>query len=225
MGADFYPRLVATITDDAISNQLVNEQAEVSLLLAAPGVIATLAFAPLVMSVFYSAAFAAAVETLRWICMGMALRVVTWPMGFIIVAKGNKRLFFLAELAWAVVSVALAWGLVARFGHFGAGVAFFGSYVFHGLMLYPIVRHLSGFRWAHAARNTVLIFLASVALVFWGAHVLPPSWAFALGIVATVSSGAYSTRALLRLVSPERVPRTLQRVLAQLRLARWSRST
>jgi hypothetical protein len=27
----------------------------------------------------------------------------------------------------------------------GAGIAFFGSYVFHGLLIYPIVSVLSGF--------------------------------------------------------------------------------
>ena len=38
------------------------------------------------------------------------LQVITWPMGFIIVAKGNQIVFFFAaELAWAVVAVSLAW--------------------------------------------------------------------------------------------------------------------
>ena len=93
MGTDFYPRLVRAANNNPQCNRLVNEQAHVSLLLAGPGVIATLTFAPLVIALFYTAKFAEAVEILRWICLGIALRVITWPMGFIIVAKNNQPIY------------------------------------------------------------------------------------------------------------------------------------
>src|SRR5690606_17004599 len=104
MGADFYPRLVAVIKSDEEGNRLVSEQAQISLLLAGPGVIATLTLAPLVLELFYSAKFAAAVDVLRWICLGIALRIITWPMGFIVVAKSRQGLFFVTELVWALVN-------------------------------------------------------------------------------------------------------------------------
>ena len=160
MGADFYPRLVGVANDNARCNRLVNEQAQVSLLLAGPGIIATLTFAPLIIALFYSAKFTEAVEILRWICLGMALRVITWPMGFIIVAKNRQLIFFGADLAWTVVNVGLAWLCVGRFGVTGAGIAFFGSYVFHGFLIYPIVRVLSGFRWSAANRKIGMLFLS-----------------------------------------------------------------
>ena len=46
MGADFYPRLVAASDDHPNCNRLVNEQAQISMLLAAPGVIATITLGP-----------------------------------------------------------------------------------------------------------------------------------------------------------------------------------
>ena len=109
MGADFYPRLTASIGNDDECNRLVNEQTLVGLLLAGPGVLATLTFAPLVVALFYSAEFGAAVGVLRWICLGATLQVITWPMGFIIVAKGRQGLFFASELAWTIVAVSFAW--------------------------------------------------------------------------------------------------------------------
>src|SRR5208337_3484581 len=48
MAADFYPRLTASAHDNAACNRLVNEQTRVGLLLAGPGVVATLTFAPVV---------------------------------------------------------------------------------------------------------------------------------------------------------------------------------
>ena len=47
MGADFFPRLTAVARDKPESNRLVNEQVEVGMLVAGPGVLAMLAFAPL----------------------------------------------------------------------------------------------------------------------------------------------------------------------------------
>jgi len=67
MGADFYPRLTASANDNPKCNRLVNEQTRVGLLLAGPGVIATMVFAPLVVALLYSAKFGAAVGIQRWV--------------------------------------------------------------------------------------------------------------------------------------------------------------
>lgn len=213
MGADFYPRLVGVAKDNPQCNRLVNEQAHVSLLLAGPGVIATLTFAPMVIAVFYSAKFAEAVDILRWICLGMTLRVITWPMGFIIVAKNKQAIFFGTELAWTVVNVGLAWLCVKSFGVNGAGIAFCGSYVFHGFMIYPIVRRLSGFHWSAANTKTGLLFLSMIAVVFCGFYILEPLLATGVGTLAMILSGVYSIRVLLNLVSLDQIPQPIQRLL------------
>lgn len=209
MGADFYPRLTAVAQDNDLCNRLVNEQVQISLLLAWPGVIATLVFTPLVTTLFYSAQFEAAVEVLRWICLGAALRVITWPMGFIIIAKGEQAIFFWAEVAWTVVNIGLSWICLEYFGLTGAGIAFFGSYMFHAFLIYPIVRNLSGFRWS--AENTYigLLFLSSIAVVFWGVCMVPASVATGAGIIAVALSSIYSLRALTTLTSPDWIPRPL----------------
>jgi O-antigen/teichoic acid export membrane protein len=217
MGADFYPRLTGVARNDNQSNRLVNEQTQISLLLAGPGVIATLTFAPLVIFLFYSAKFDAATEVLRWICLGMTLRVITWPIGFIIIARGEQRIFFLTELAWALVNIGLSWVCVKSFGVNGAGMAFFGSYVFHGFMIYPIVRRLSGFRWSVANKKTGLLFLSSIAVVFCSAYILPSLLATAVGALALILSSIYSVRVLLNLVSPDSIPRPVLRLLDRFR--------
>lgn len=219
MAADFYPRLSAQANNHPVCNRIVNEQAHVGLLLAGPGATATLTFAPAVIAIFYTAKFYAAVEVLRWICLGTALQVITWPMGFIIVAKGKQSLFFWTELAWTVFYVALAWWCVRTFGLNGAGIAFFGSYVFHVLMIYPIVRKLSGFRWSAENKRTGWLFLSLIGLIFTAFHVLRPVWAMSLGIVALLVSAGYSLRTLADLVSLDHVPRFLQPLIACLRPA------
>ena len=108
---DFYPRLTAVAEDNTACNRLVNEQAQVSFLMAAAGVIATLTFSPLVITLFYSPKFYEAAEVLRWLCLGMTLRIISWPMGFILLAKGAQKLFFWSELAWTVIYLGLVVGM------------------------------------------------------------------------------------------------------------------
>lgn len=213
MIADFFPRLSASATDNAVCNRLVNEQARVGLLLGGPGVLATLTFAPVVIELFYTAKFGAAVGVLRWICLGTIIQVVTWPMGFIIVAKGKRALFFWAELACATAYAALAWLCITSFGLNGAGIAFFAYCLFHGVLHYPIVYRLSGFRWSTANLQTGLLFFALIAAVFCGFYVLPLLVASALGALAALLSGIYSVRLLCKLISWNQIPHPVRRLI------------
>jgi antigen flippase len=218
MGADFYPRLTAIVKNHTECNRIVNEQAHVSLLLAGPGVLGTLTFAPLVIAIFYTSKFEGAVEILRWLCLGMTLRVISWPMGFIIVAKGVQSIFIFSEVAWTVVYLGLAWVCVSAYGLKGAGIAFFGSYVFHVLMVYVIVRKLSGFRCSTENIKTTSLFLALIGVVFCSYYALPPLWAVGVGTLATLLLGVYSIQVLLNLISPEQIPRPVQKLLRCFRL-------
>jgi PST family polysaccharide transporter len=206
MGTDFYPRLTAVSNDNAECNRLVNEQAEISMLLAGPGLLATLTLAPFVMRLFYSSEFYPAVDILRWICLGMMLRVVAWPMGFIVLAKGAQTIFFWTEVAAAVVHVGLVWLLVAALGWSSAGAAFFGLYVWHSILIYVIARRLTGFRWSAANRRHASIFLPVSGTVFCAFQFLPLWQATLLGLTTVALSGFYSLRMLMELVPAGLVP-------------------
>lgn len=211
MGTDFFPRLTAVAGDDKECNRLVNEQAQVSMLLAGPGLLATLTVAPLVMAIFYSREFLPAVELLRWICLGMMLRVIAWPMGFIVLAKGARKAFFWTEVAAATVHVGLALLLVPQIGATGAGVAFFGLYVWHGCLIYAVVRRMSGFRWSADNIRLGAIFLPAAAIAFAALTLLPFWPATAIGSALTAATGIYSLRLLLKLVPAARLPGFLKR--------------
>ncbi len=206
MGTDFYPRLTAIAGDHAACNRLVNEQARVSILLAGPGVLATLTFAPFVMWLFYSPEFYAAADLLRWICLGMLLRIIAWPMGYIVLAKGEETIFFWTEVAATAVHIGLAWLLVSTFGLAGSAAAFFGLYLWHSVLIYVLARKLTGFRWSAENRSIGFIFLVSSGLVFCATVFLPLWQATALGSLAVLLSGLYSLKLLIELLPPELLP-------------------
>ena len=66
--------------DHGAMRRMVNEQTEIGLLLALPGLFATVALAPWIIRVFYTAQFAGAAELLQWFVLGCLGRVISWPM-------------------------------------------------------------------------------------------------------------------------------------------------
>lgn len=85
-------------------------------------------------------------------------------------------------------------------------MAFFGLYVWHSILIYVIVRRLTGFRWSAANRRHTLLFLPASGLVFSALLVLPPWSAMVIGSVAVALSGLYSLHMLIELLPPESVP-------------------
>ena len=67
---------------------------------------------------------------LRWICLGMLLRVVSWPLGYLLMARGERKLYFWSELLSNACYIGLIWLGMSKFGLAGAGMAFFVSTCF-----------------------------------------------------------------------------------------------
>lgn len=214
MGADFFPRLTAAANNHEECNRLVNEQAEVGFLIAGPAMLCTLAVAPLAIDVFYSDKFAPAGEVLRWLCLGMSLRVLTWPMGFILLAKARQALFFWSELVSNAVYLGLVWLCVHYFGMIGAGMGFVGFYLFYFVLILTMVRNLTGFAFSGVNIKLMLTFLPLMAGVAASWYFLPHKVAAMLGLTGGLLTGIYSLRKLSSMVSHDRLPKPIRKILA-----------
>jgi enterobacterial common antigen flippase len=204
MGADYYPRLTAVAGDNAEVNRLVNEQTEAALLMAVPGILGTLTFAPWVIHVLYSARFEPAVSILRWQVLGVLGQVITWPIGYVLLAKGCAKTFFLTELASGILHLGLIWLGMKYFGLSGLGMAFFGLYVFFGPLIYLVVRHQSGFRWTRANLRLGIGILLVTAVVFLTTPGgLLGGWGTAIGGLMTVVTGVFCARRVMKYIGHE----------------------
>ena len=220
MATDYYPRLTAVAEDDARCNQTVNEQSEISLLLALPGILGTLAFAPWVIHVFYSSRFDMAGHILAWQVAGMLFRVISWPMGFILMAKGRGVLFVLTDLlAWGAY-LGFAWVGLKWFGLPGTGMAFLALYIFHVAMIYLVVQRVTGFRWSSATLRLVGTGVLTVGSALLARLTLPEPWASGAGGLLAILVGIHCLRALAGIVGRERFDRVLQKLRLPRFLAR-----
>jgi antigen flippase len=219
MQMDFYPRLTAVASNHDECNRLVNEQSEVSLLMAGPTLIATLTLAPFILVVLAQKDFVPAAPILRWICLGMMMKVLTWPMGFIILAKGARKIFFWSEVLGNALLIGITWFSVKYFGLLGGGIAFFVQFAIYFFVVYAIVNRLTGFRWSGATLKLAAIYLPLVALAFVAANFLNPLQTLFLGTVLCVPAGLYSVKTLLQLLPFDRLPGAVKKVFRLLRLA------
>ena len=213
MGADYYPRLTGVADDRIAVNRLVNEQTEIGLLLAVPGLLATLSLAPWIIRIFYTDAFLPAAELLQWFVLGCLGRVISWPLGFVMLALGKGPWFFATETAFNVLHLALiALGLFAL-GIEGVAVAFFVLYIAFTAGVYWVGRRLTDFRWSPAARRLGLWLLPIVAIAFFAARLLPLWPATVFGSAATAAATVLCLRGLVeRIGAGHRIVRMACRV-------------
>ena len=190
MGTDYYPRLTATIADPVTTARLVNEQTEVALLLAGPVLLGLLALAPWAIRLLYTAEFAPATDILRWQVLGDFLKVISWPLGFILLAKGAGKTFVVTESVAIGIFVVAVWIGLPLIGITATGVGFLIMYACYLPLVYGLARWRIGFRWsAEVTRQVVVLGLAAV-LVDGAARWSEPL-AVGVGLLAAFGFGLY----------------------------------
>jgi len=200
---DYLPHLTAIADDNVACNELVNQQAEVGILLSVPGILATLTFAPLIIQLFYSAKFIVAFDVLRWQILGALLLVASVPMHFLMEAKGRAKLYFSINLLKHVLHLGLIWVGISHFGLNGAGIAYFGGYVFLWIVVYGVAKRLIGFTWSEANKRHAMLILPSIGIVFLSRFFMDDFWILILGSTVTIAMGIYSFKCLVSIISPD----------------------
>ena len=203
MGADYYPSLTAINTDHQKMRELVNQQTEIGILLALPVLLATIALAPWAIKIFYTPEFSQAADLLRWFALGCLGRVISWPMGFIILAKGNSLLFVLTETVIIILHIVLIWGFLTWLGIEGVAIAYPTLYFIYTIMMLMVAKYLIGFRWNVGVRKILHSMLPLVIVTFAAGLFLPEIPATIIGLIVTVGVSLFCMRGLVRRLGAE----------------------
>ncbi len=107
MSIDFFPRLAAISDDNFKIKKMVNQQGEITLLLATPVLILLALTAPLLIRILLSSEFMPITTFIRVLALGMAFKASSYSIGAISFAKGDKKTFFLLEGCYTNISTLL----------------------------------------------------------------------------------------------------------------------
>lgn len=210
MEADYYPRLTQLSNDEAKMNALINEQTEIGLLLAFPGFLATLAFAPFAIRVLYTPEFGQSAELLRWFVLGCLGRVIAWPMSYSILAKGKGLLFAMSETVFSVLLLGFIFLGLRLQGLVGVAIAYFVAYVVFLPFIFLLVRRLNCFSWSHEVQMLFGWMVPLVTLAFVLSVSLGPSSSVIAGGISTTVATLYCLRQLaIRVGSAHRFSRAI----------------
>ena len=171
MSTDFYPRLAAIPPGDHKSlNGMINQQIEVGFYLCAPCILAVLLSSPFLIKILYTAEFIDAIELLKILSFGALLRVASWPLGYVLMATGKAKEYFLIEFFSNLIHLILNYYLLEFYGLNGLAVAFFVSSLIYLVVIFYFVKSFTKFNWSfqhpHMFRCSLVVLMCSITLQF-----------------------------------------------------------
>ena len=131
MGTDYFPRLSEIANDITKLRKTVLEQATVAILLITPIIVVFLACAPFIIVILYSHEFSPIVAMVTWGILGMIFKAVSWSMGYMIIAKGDSKVFIKTAIGFNTILLSI--NIIGyHFGGLeGVGISFFIYYIIH----------------------------------------------------------------------------------------------
>jgi len=209
MGADFFPRLSGVNNDNAAVKKLVNEQTEIAMLITAPIIMGMITAVDILVRLFYSSQFESTGQILTWQITGDFFKVLSWPMGFILLAKGKGSAYVATEISWCLFyffGVFIFWDFV---GIKSTGIAFLISYVLFMIILLIVTNKLAEFAWTKKVKYLFIFYALLVALCFLSSYTLEGVFKYLICGFFFLLSVFYSFFQLSRIVDLKSILRYL----------------
>lgn len=135
MSTDYYPRLCAVSHNIKKASKIINEQAEITILVLGPMLVSFIIFEKFIVILLYSQKFLPITDMLLWGALGMYFKAGSWSMAYLILAKGNSKLFFWNELVANIYIFILNILGYYFLGFKGLGISFLLGYFLYFLQI------------------------------------------------------------------------------------------
>ena len=196
MESDYFPRLSGVCKDVIKTNETVNKQIEVSLLLLSPMLVALIMMLPVLVPILFSREFIPVVGMAQVAVLAMYFKVLTMPVAYITLARSLSLSYLLLETSYFVVLVLAVMIGFQQWGLWGTGLAIVVAHMFECIMIGGYSYMFYGYR----TTKTVLQYAAIQAIigfVAYGVTLVAEGWPYWIAEAAlTVVSTAYSLHVL-----------------------------
>ena len=167
METDYFPRLSGVANDVKATNDTVNKQMEVSLLLLSPMLMALMVLLPVLIPIMFSYEFLSVIAMAQVAVLAMYFKVMTLPVAYITLARRRSMAYLILESSYFVV---LVFSVAIGFHYadvYGAGIGIVVAHVFDYLMinLFAYFRYEYRCTWPLMGYAVVQLTIACVA--YW----------------------------------------------------------
>jgi O-antigen/teichoic acid export membrane protein len=196
MGTDYYPRLSAVSNDNKSSRILINQQAEIAILILAPILAVFLVFIKWVVMLLYSVEFVAINDMIHWAMIGIFFKAASWSIAFSIIARGANKLFLWNEIL--ANSYTLLFNIIGYrlAGLEGLGISFLVAYIVYFIQVFIVTRHKYSFNFESAFFKIAGFQILLALLCFGIMRLLIAPWSYIIGSLVILLSALYSLREL-----------------------------
>jgi len=162
MAKDYYPRLTMVSNNISNRNLEVNQQTEIAILLLIPILTVFLLLLNIIIVILYTKEFLPAIEMIQYAVLGMFFRAISWSMGYLLLAKGDSKIFFISELISTVYIFSLNILGYKFFGLKGIGIAFVAIYFLHAVQIFITTKLVYKFSFD---KNLIRVFFIGTLLI------------------------------------------------------------
>ncbi len=164
MATDYFPRLSAVIGEEGKWKQLVNEQAELVLIVLSLVLVLLISTTPLLIRVLLSKEFVTAQDFIFWSVLAIPLKGLVWVLGFVILAKGNNKLFLTIEIIANLIVLTFNILFYKYYGISGLGISMIASYSISLLLIATVLNSKYQFGFSKDVFKIGLVTLLSLSL-------------------------------------------------------------
>ena len=198
--SDFFPRLSAVNQDVSASNEVVNRQLEMSLLMVAPMLVAFIIGLPVLIPLLFSKEFIPVVATTQLAATAMYMKVLTLPVAYLTLARGRSKAYLFLETTYFVFFVLITWFCYRYWGLYGMGVALVAAHVFDLIMIHLFAHWQYGYRISRPVVRYSLVQVGLGVLAFATTFIKEPLTYWVSGSVLLIISIVFSLLLIRRKV-------------------------
>lgn len=163
MATDYYPKLSSLSEDNQGIRKMINEQLELSLIMILPIITAMLSFIKVFVKILYSNKFDSSVYVLQWQIFGTYFMVVSFPLGYVLMAKNKGILYLLSNILFYTFFVSIIyWGL-RLYGIEIVGISFLISYILFSIFIYFMIKRIIDYK---IEQNILKVFFHVSFIIF-----------------------------------------------------------
>ena len=196
MATDYYPHLASLIKDkwdDAL--HLVNQQAEMALLVVTPMVMLMMLTAPLLISILLTGEFLTIQGLVRFFGLAGFFKALCFPMDYIAFAKGDKHYIFWVETVWSnLKTLAVMATFYYLMGLEGLGYGVLLSAVIDAIVTLLLTRWRYGFMLSAQCRRLVVMLLLMALFCFAATFIPSLVGSYAVMALLTVACMIFAYR-------------------------------
>ena len=192
MSADYYPRLSAVSHSNEESTKVVNQQAELAILILAPIILVFLVYIHWVVVLFYSNKFTPINDMILYAAFGMLFKAASWAVAFLFLAKSDSKLYFRNELVTIIYTILLNMFFYYNWGLKGMGISFLIVYILYLFQVYYLTHKKYEFSFNKSFYRVFTIQLLIAILCLLVVELLSSPYTYVFGSLLIFVSAWYS---------------------------------